>query len=480
MYLSLISLGLIVFLTIIELLASETKPYMGIITFIILPFFLIIGILLIIYGIKRERKLEKKGKVRYRLLPVIDLNNPRHRKILTYFIFGALFLIIFSAFGSYKAYEYTDSDQFCGTTCHTVMNPEYTAFKYSPHARVHCVDCHIGSGAQWYIRSKLSGAYQVYAVLFNKYTKPIKTPITNLRPAQATCEQCHWPKVFLSEKLRKITYFLSDEKNTKWSIDLLMKIGGGNFESGQTSGIHWHMNIANKVKYYASDDRRQVIPYVRVKHENGEVTVYRSTDEKFDESKISEANLKKMDCIDCHNRPTHIFHYPNTSIDDLMSIGWVDPDLPYIKSVAVEALDKGYSTKKIGLDSIGITIKTFYEKNYPEIAKKKQDKIERAIYETRRTYERNYFPSMNVSWKVYPNNIGHLYSNGCFRCHDGNHVSDNGKVLSRDCNTCHTILAQKFEKESLRISLGGINYKHPVDIGEAWKDTDCDVCHGPD
>ena len=476
-FIAAISLGLIVFLTLIELLASETKPYMGIITFIILPFFMIIGFILILYGVKRERKLIKKRKGKTRSLPVIDFNNPQHRKTITYITFGALFLIIFSAFGSYKAYEYTETDEFCGTTCHSVMNPEFTAFKYSPHARVHCVDCHIGSGAQWYIRSKLSGAYQVYAVLFNKYTKPIETPIKNLRPAQGTCEQCHWPKVFLSEKLRKNTYFLSDEQNTKWSIDLLMKIGGGNIEVGQTSGIHWHMNIANEVKFYASDRRRQVIPYVRVKHADGKITEYRSTEEKFDEADITEKNLKRMDCIDCHNRPTHIYHDPYTSMNDLMSVGWVDPSLPYIKSVTVEALEKPYTTKEIGLDSIKTIIEEFYKKNYPEIAEKKHDKIEEAIVQTQKIYNRNYFPSMKVDWKGFPNNIGHLYSNGCFRCHDGNHVSEDGKVLTRDCNTCHTILAQKFEKDSLRISLAGIEYKHPVDIGEEWKETNCSECH---
>jgi nitrate/TMAO reductase-like tetraheme cytochrome c subunit len=473
-----ISFGLVIFLTIIELLATETKPYMGIITYIILPFFMLIGIFLMFYGIKRERKLIKRGLLRERTLPVIDLNKPVHRKLLLFFSSGLLFLILFSAFGSFKAYEYTDSNQFCGTTCHKVMNPEYTAYEFSPHARVDCVKCHIGPGAQWYVRSKLSGAYQVYAVLFKKYPKPIPTTIVNLRPAQETCEQCHWPKVFFSEKMLKKTYYMSDDENSHWSIDLLLRIGGGNIESGPTSGIHWHMNIHNKIEYYATDKRRQVIPWVKSTTMDGESTIYKSTEIDFDESKMNKDAIRRMDCIDCHNRPSHLYRNPSSLVNELMSIGWIDPGLPDIKPVAVDALEKGYTTKINGLDSIEIAIRSYYESNYPEIVSSKKDKIERAIVELKKLYQRNYFPSMNVDWKKYPDNIGHLYSDGCFRCHGGKHVNQDGKVLTRDCNACHIILAQKLEKSSIRISLGGIDYKHPVDIGEAWKDTNCSECHG--
>ncbi|MBI3578333.1 MAG: NapC/NirT family cytochrome c, partial [Ignavibacteriales bacterium] len=228
---SIVSFGLIVFLILLELTAGHQKPYMGIIAFVILPAILIIGLLVAIVGIIREHRREKRRKESGDYLPSIDLNNPRHRTAFLYFSFGTLLLLIFSAFGSFKAYEHTDSDQFCGETCHTVMDPEYTAYQFSPHARVGCVKCHIGPGAGWFVRSKLSGTYQMYAVTFNKFPRPIPTPIQNLRPAQETCEQCHWPKHFFSEKMHQNTYFLSDEKNTKWILDLLLKVGGGNSEA---------------------------------------------------------------------------------------------------------------------------------------------------------------------------------------------------------------------------------------------------------
>ena len=473
-----ISFGLILFLMLLEVLTSQHKPYMGILAFVVLPAFLIIGLILISLGIIREHRRERLGKSHTRKLPAIDLNNPKHRRAVSLFSIGTIVLLLFSAFGSFKAYEYTDSDEFCGTVCHEVMDPEYTAYKFSPHARVGCVQCHIGPGAGWFVRSKLSGAYQVYAVLFNKYPKPIPTPIENLRPAQETCEQCHWPKHFFSEKMHQNTYYLSDDENTKWDLDLLIKIGGGNIEAGPTSGIHWHMNIAHEVTYAPLDSLRMMIPWVRSRDAQGRVVIYRSTDIPFSDEQLSKLELRRMDCIDCHNRPTHIYHPPSRSINNVMALGWIDPELPFIKSLAVEVLENSYRTKEIALDSIKIIIENFYKENYPSVALGKKPNIERSVKEIQKIYSRNFFPEMNVNWKKFPEHIGHLYSPGCFRCHDGKHVSDDGKVLSKDCNTCHTILAQKFQKDTLRISLEGINYIHPVDIGNAWMEMNCSDCHG--
>ena len=473
-----VSFGLILFLMLLETLGGSPKPYMGIIAFVILPAILIIGLMIAIAGIIRAHHRTKVGKPTGLHLPQIDLNNPRHRRAFSLFGLGTILLLLFSAFGSFKAYEHTDSDQFCGETCHKVMEPEYTAYQFSPHARVGCVKCHIGPGADWFVRSKISGSYQVYAVLFDKYPRPIPTPIENLRPAQETCEQCHWPKHFFSEKLHSNTYYLSDDKNTKWMLDLLMKIGGGNSEAGPTSGIHWHMNIANELTYVPADSSRQVIPWVRSREPGGKVVVYRSTETSLADSQVQTMEHRRMDCIDCHNRPTHIYHPPGTSVNHVMSLGWIDPHLPGVKGIAVKALENPYTTKQAALDSIRTVIEEFYRTEHPDIARTKEHEIKRTIEEVQRIYSRNYFPEMHVNWRRFPDNIGHMYYPGCFRCHDGKHVSDDGKVLSRDCNTCHTILAQQFERDTLRLALGGIDYRHPVDIGDAWKETNCSDCHG--
>jgi nitrate/TMAO reductase-like tetraheme cytochrome c subunit len=275
--LAIISFGLILFLIILETFGQEQKPYMGIIAFVILPAFLILGLLLIAYGAIREHHREKLGIASPRKFPILDLNDVKHRRAFLIFSFGTIILLLFTAFGSFKAYEYTDSDEFCGTVCHEVMEPEFTAYQLSPHAKVGCVKCHIGSGADWFVRSKLSGSYQVYSVLFNKYPRPIPTPIQNLRPAQETCEQCHWPSHFYSEKKHENSYYISNEKNSRWDLTLLMKIGGGMEESGVTSGIHWHMNIANEITYIATDSTRMIIPWVKARDKySGKETIYKT------------------------------------------------------------------------------------------------------------------------------------------------------------------------------------------------------------
>jgi nitrate/TMAO reductase-like tetraheme cytochrome c subunit len=473
-----VSFGLILFLMLLEATTSQHAPYVGVIAFVILPVFLILGLLLIALGIIREHRLELKGRALEHKLPRIDLNDPRQRRAATVFTVGTILLLLFSAFGSFKAYQYTDSDQFCGQMCHKVMKPEYTAYQSSPHAHVGCVQCHIGPGADWFVRSKLSGSYQVYATIFNKYPRPIPTPIKNLRPAQQTCEQCHWPKFFYHEMEQVNTYFMSDSQNTRWTLNLLLKVGGGNSETGPTSGIHWHMNIANVITYATLDTQRQIIPWVQVKSKLGNYErTYRSTEATLSDSDLARAEKRRMDCIDCHNRPTHIYHPPAKSVNDFMALGRIDPSLPFIKTVGVNALDAPYTSTAVALDSIRVAVEAYYDTNYPGLAKMRKSTIDSAIATLRMIYSNNYFPEMGVRWQKYPNNLGHLNYPGCFRCHDGKHVSDDGMTLTKDCNTCHTILAQHFDNGTQRVSLTGLEYTHPVDIGGAWKDTNCDECH---
>ncbi|HUX60298.1 MAG TPA: NapC/NirT family cytochrome c [Ignavibacteriaceae bacterium] len=475
--LAMLSFGLILFLTVLEAFSEDNKPYAGILTFIVLPGFLILGLLIIAYGIIREHRRELHGKFRDKL-PIIDLNDNKHKRAFLIFSVGTILLIAFTAFGSFKAYEYTESDAFCGTICHKVMEPEYTAYKYSPHSRTGCVNCHIGPGAGWFVKSKISGSYQVYSVLFHKFPRPIEAPISNLRPAKETCEQCHWPKVFYGEKEITNTYYLSDENNTKMTLSMLIKIGGGTQETGVTSGIHWHMNISNQITYLATDRERQIIPWVEAKSTiTGKATIYRSTNEKVTPVELKNGEYRTMDCIDCHNRATHMYSPPATSVNHVMAAGWIDPTLPYIKSISVKVLDRGYTTTEIALDSIKTLVEDFYQANFPEVFAGKRDKIESAISQLQKIYSRNYFPYMNVSWRKFPDNIGHMYSAGCFRCHDGKHVSSDGKVISNKCSTCHTILSQQIGNEKPEFSLNGVDYVHPVNVDKSWKSMLCSDCH---
>lgn len=477
---SLLSFLIILFLIIVEIFSEQPNPYLGIVTFIVLPTFVILGIVLIIFGmLKENRRLLSLGRKK-RQLPVLDLNNPKHQVATIIFSVSGLLLLIFSSFGTFKAYEYTDSDQFCGEVCHKVMEPEYTAYKGSPHSRVGCVKCHIGPGTNWFVRSKLSGTYQVYSVIFNKYSRPIPTPVENLRPAQETCEQCHWPKHFYSEIRKRYDFFTSDEKNSEYQISILIKVGGGSIETGNNDGIHWHMYLANEIYYYPADRTRQIIPWVKSKSLiTGEETVYKDTSFKFDFNTPPKDMLRKIDCIDCHNRPSHIFKQPNQTINFLLSAGRIDKKLPSIKNIGVQVLENYVKTRQTAYEDIKNFIWNYYKENHPETAINDGEAINKAINELYNIYMRNYFPDMKADWKSFPNNIGHLYSPGCFRCHDGKHVSNSGKVISNDCNICHIINYQKPPWGDTMVSSTGLSFIHPGGLEKLAQKNNCYTCHGP-
>ncbi len=473
--LTVVAFGLIVFLFILDRFSSQSNPYMGLITFVALPAVILFGFALAFFGLWRTARKVKKGLPINRSLRV-DLANPKHRTAFLMFVNGGLFFVAISAFGTYKAYEYTESVQFCGKVCHNVMKPEYTAYQNSPHARVPCTGCHIGNGATWWVRSKISGAYQVYSVLFNKYDRPIPTPVKNLRPAKETCEECHWPSHFYSEKLVDHTYYLSDEANTKFNISMLVKIGGS--DHGAMQGIHAHMYLDKQISYISTDRQRQVIPYVEARGKDGKVEVYQSMESPLTDDQRKTGEKRVVDCIDCHNRPSHQYKHPEFSVNMAMTNGAIDPTLPEIKMEAVEVLEKPYKTEGEALSSIQSGVQKFYKESHPDVFEKRSKDLAVAIAQIQAIYSQNYFPEMNVSWKAYPNNLDHMHSAGCFRCHDGKHVSKSGKVISRDCQTCHTILSEVDTEGKRETSLTGVEFKHPVDIGDAWKEQLCKDCHG--
>ena len=472
------SLFAVLCLLALDFIAHSPNPYMGILTYFVAPAFLCTGIALIVIGIAVERRrLVQRAAGSLTLFPIIDLNSPRHRKLLGTIAGLATGFFLLTAIGSYRSYHFTESRQFCGQTCHTVMKPEFTAYQNSPHARVACVECHIGPGATWFVKSKLSGSYQVYATAFNKYPTPIPTPIKNLRPAQETCEQCHWPQKFYGSAERLNQHFMANETNTTWTIRLLMKIGGGDPTHGPVGGIHWHMNIGNKIEYIAADESHQVIPWVRVTDKAGKVTVYQSSEKPLKEEQIKTAETRRMDCIDCHNRPSHVYNAPAKVINVAMNTGRINPTIPYIKKIAVEALTKEYPSTPAALDGIAASITKYYQTEQAAFAKAHPELIAQAITEVQSNYRLNFFPEMKVNWRAYPNNIGHTIFPGCYRCHDGKHAAPTGEVISHDCKSCHIILAQGNGEKLHQLSPDGLEFEHPVDIGDVWKDTNCAECH---
>jgi len=441
-----------VFLFAIQTFTGDRNQYLGILTFVVAPVFLITGLACILAGwIMHRRQLKKMAPGAAHTLLTIDLDRPQDRRNFFLFIGGAFVFLLLTAFGSYQTFHYTESVEFCGTLCHTVMQPEFATYQRGEHARVACVQCHVGGGAGYYIKSKINGAYQLYSLAFDKYNRPIPTPVHSLRPAQDTCEQCHWPERFTGSLERRYDHVLSDKANTPYTIRLLLKVGGARAGQGAGGGIHWHMAKSNKVEYYATDEKRTAVVWVRTTLADGRVRVYRKPDFK---AEPPPAAIRVMDCVDCHTRPAHSFRPPNDGVEQALAAGRISARLPEIKRAAVAVLSADYATVPAALEKIDAGLRARFPAG-PD--------VDAAVKEVQAIYRDNFFPAMKSSWKGYPNNIGHKNWVGCFRCHNDELLAGATKPLitQNDCNSCHTILAQGRGAELQQLAPEGMEFKHP-------------------
>ncbi|HBL27150.1 MAG TPA: cytochrome C [Acidobacteria bacterium] len=442
---------LILTLFALDLMGMHGGPYIGILAFLILPAIFILGLLLIPTGIAWQRRRDRRAAERGEappVFPVLDFNEPRMRtRAIMFFALTALNAVILAA-ATYKGMETMESTEFCGTTCHSVMQPEHTAYQRGAHASVACVDCHIGPGAGWFVKSKLSGSWQVVSVAFNLYPRPIPTPVHNLRPARETCEQCHWPSKFVGDRLKVIDGFQDDEANTPAKTVLLLRVGGR--QGVKSHGIHWHVDPGVQIRYL-SDESRETIYQVEMRTPDGKVTTFATEGEG--QTPPVGAAWRTMDCVDCHNRPSHTYRLPEREVDDAIVAGKVDRSLPFVRREGLRLMKVEYPSHEAAARGIAEGLKAFYAKEYPQIATQKAAAIQSAAEAFAVGYQSNVFPSMKVGWGTYPNHIGHESSPGCFRCHDEAHAAPDGRTISQDCATCHSLLAMGEEDPEILHSL---------------------------
>ncbi len=334
--------------------------------------------------------------------------------LLPYLVLGVLTLSLLVG-GAYT-WDYTNSPGFCGTTCHT-MPPEYAAYQVSPHARIACVDCHIGRefiGNQ--IFRKAGDVRHIVATAFQTYEYPIR--VKSMRPAPEICEKCHSPEKFSDDSLRTITRFHEDMSS--YNIYLILKTGGGSRREGLGRGIHWH--IESEVYYYAAGAEEQEIPYIKVIQADGSVVEYVDVESEFDPAAIDTDKLKRMDCITCHNRITHRIYTPEDSLDSALARGKISDQIPEIRTKGIEVLRRNYATQEAALAEIA-RLDEYYRYKHPAFYAANPELIEGAILELQDILSNSVFLHQKVDWNSHPNNVGHLYSPGCFRCHDGKHLN---------------------------------------------------------
>jgi len=318
---------------------------------------------------------------------------------------------------------------------------------------------------------------QLYAVAFDTYDRPIKTPIHNMRNANETCAKCHWPEKYYGDKLKVFNHYGYDENNSLRQIRMMIKVGGGSPERGEVGGIHWHMNLDNEITYVATDERRQEIPWVRMKTKDGQIIEYTSASANLTAQAIEQAEKKRMDCIDCHNRPAHIYLSPNQAVDQAFAAARLDVTLPFLKMKAVEVLARKYNTEDEAVAMILADLPRYYRETYPDVYSAKRASVDAAASEVASIYRTYFFPEMKTDWSSHTNNIGHFNAQGCFRCHDGQHKSPEGRVIRNDCAVCHTTLDQTFAGQRI-VPTDGL-FQHPVNLGDrnTWQ---CAACHTGD
>lgn len=442
------SLTLMVFILLLDIIVGLSNPYLGIIAYMILPGFLALGLILVPLDSFLRRRRIRAGLLEEPIHLTLDLSHPRQRALIYFFSISTAVIIMIATIATYKGIEFMDTKTFCGLTCHKIMKPEYVAYSRSPHAGVACVECHIGPGAPWFVRAKLSGLPQVYHYTLKDYERPISTPVAALRPSRDTCENCHWPERFYGSDLRTHITYKSDRDNTMQTRLMIMKVG-----SGAQKGANIHSHVVQKIWYLPANSKRSEIAWVKVKRVNGTIAEYVLPSACGDLTNIKKKlDVRFMDCIDCHNRSAHNFQPFENLLDLALTEGDIDRTIPYIKKEAMAAVPVFHDSATPELErapteaEMARTLRAIeaipatYQKKYPDVFNTRSTDIAAAAKGIRDVCEASYFPHMHLWAGTYPNWATH---EGCFRCH-GTLVKVKGKpgeTLSRDCKLCHSLPA---------------------------------------
>ena len=405
-------------------------PYAGLVVFVLVPAFFVLGLLLIPLGMWLEVRRLRNYPDAIRAWPVLDLRQPHTRRtILAVIALTAVNIVIVSLAGK-GAIHYMESPTFCGQTCHLPMTPQFTAWQSAPHSNVTCTQCHVGEGAKALVRSKMAGTRQLYHVITNQIPKPIPG-VADMRPALETCGHCHWAGRDLGDVIKVKREYADDDANSETETILQMLVGGPGRPTSSGRAIHWHADPNVRIEFVHTDHERQKIPLVRMIGKDGSIKEYKAEGATDDE--IARGERRVMDCIDCHNVPAHrIAPTAEGAIDAAIAEGSISRGLPFVRRESIRLVKADYPTREQGLEEIDRGVRAFYSgKDGVDDAA-----LVRTIAAVKNVYGRNVFPSMKVTFGVYPDNLGHIDSPGCARCHDGRTASDGSKI-NDDCEYCH-------------------------------------------
>ena len=421
------------------------NPYVGIVVFLVLPLVFFAGLALIPIGVHLGKRRGPKASEE----AAFDRKAALYRVAWFLGVTTALNVIIGTQV-TYRAVKHMETPQFCGQSCHG-MSPEFAAYANSPHSEIECVECHVAPGAAGWFASKTAGVRQLLETVANTYPRPIPSALESnlLVPATETCENCHWPQKFGSVRLRVISNYAEDEENTRTQTVLMMLVGGSKF-----AGIHGsHFGPGVEIRYAATDAKRQTIAWVEYKNAlTGRKEIFLS-DGATPES-VTTLPKHQMQCVDCHNRPTHTFESAERSMNNALALGEIATSLPFVKKKGIELLEATYKSNAEASKKVPAALVSYYKQNYPDLYAKRSRDVDKAAQAILAIYNRNVFPDLKVGWGTYPNNLGHTEFPGCFRCHDGSHTAADGKTIIQDCNSCHEVLATDEASPQILKTLG--------------------------
>jgi hypothetical protein len=420
-------------LVALDVLGFLANPYAGLVVFIMVPALFVVGLLLIPLGLWFDRRRTAAGRPAPSW-PVLDFGDRNARRAAIFVVVATIVNLAIISFASYGAVEYSESQSFCGQTCHTVMQPEFVAHQTGPHARVHCVSCHVAPGAGGLIKAKVNGTRQLYLVAAGSYRRPIPTPVETMPDVSGTCQQCHWPDRFVGDVVKVFVEHADDEANTPTTSTVRLHVGGSTAGDGSGRGIHWHTNPANAIEFVALDEKREQIPYVRRTAPDG--TVHEYFADGVTAADVAGKPRRRLDCLDCHNRPAHTFEASaERAVDAALADNLIDAKLPFVRREAVRILRADYQSREAAAAGIEQSLRAALS----SASSATEPAVRQAIRTTQAIYARSVFPSMNVTWGSYPNQRGHTTANGCFRCHDEAHKTREGRLITQDCELCHSV-----------------------------------------
>ena len=400
----------------------------------------------------------------------------------------ALLLLGLAALGvaGIAGWEYSNSNAFCATMCHNVHPEEIAAHQKGAHARVNCVECHMGRSSTLHLMAlKPTHMKELWGMIAG-YERPITS--STLRPSREACESCHYPSAehhdSVAVKVQYGTDPLSSESRTK----LVLHTGMDSIRSGYTRGIHWH--IQNEVRFVSPDPQRREIPWVEVTKADGSKVTYTDAETKLSAQQIAALPARPMACFDCHNAVGHPFSNPTTVIDEAIRTGRIDRKLPDTKARAVALVEKlGEITGET--DARAKKIDALIAESATRAAtaaefKPAEQKFNAVMREVLLAAS---FREKDFSWKSFPNHTGHSDTPGCFRCHDGKHYNDKGEAIRLQCTLCHalpevtrengkgsvaSLLPEKAgEQQPDSHQRPNFMHTHADDVGP-----ECETCHG--